>query len=946
MNQLMGQQKRRGGYLATAEGVKKLKEAKRIKKYTYEKIKDVAHVTQDQVKRLFNPQWGNGQYKIGEEAVEAICGVLDLQPEEIVSDWYPLEISPPETVEQESLRENESNLKTPNTEVVRIIKKAAEDGVETLNLSSMGLTELPAEIGQLTNLTELNLGSNSLKSLPPQIGQLTKLTTKLDLGSNSLSSLPPQIGQLTKLTTLDLSSNSLNSLPPEIGQLTNLIELNLYSNSLNSLPPEIGRLTELTTLDLSSNSLSSLPPEIGQLTNLIKLNLSYNSLRSLPLAILKFSKLTVLDLSYNSITSLPSEIVKLTNLKELYLSGNSITSLPSEIVELTNLKELYLYNNSIKSLPSKIGKLKKLINLDIGINALSNLPPEIGQLINLKELSLTENALSNLPPEIGQLTNLTRLDLSENALSNLPSEIGQLTNLTRLDLRGNSLPIPPEILNKDYEPATIINYYLSLQSNQKKPLNEAKMLLVGQGSVGKTCLKERLIRNQYDPLRNKTDGIDIESWNIEIDEREIQVNVWDFGGQEIMHSTHQFFLTKRSLYLLVLDATIREEENRIEYWLKIIQSFGKDSPVIIVGNKADQHPLDIDQRGLQKKYPQIKAFMETSCATEMGIKALQEVVTKELSQLEHIDDQLPLAWFNIKKQLEDLDKDYISYDQYESICKTKGVKEEDNQSTLIQFLHDLGVVLNFKDNDRLRDTHVLNPEWVTNGVYKILNDHQLIIEHRGILDRKILPRILDHDRYPQNKHLFIIDMMRKFELCFDVEPDQKFLIADILPKEEPYTGEWDKTLAFEYHYLVLPGSIISRFIVRMNHYIHQKTYWRSGVVLANEGNTALVKADREDKKIIIRVKGKENTRRNLLTAIRSQFDYIHKTIPGIIPEEKVPLIDHPEIVLDYQGLLGLEAMGEPSIAIGKLRKRIPLKQLLDGIEESSKRKKEDRDSDL
>ena len=119
----------------------------------------------------------------------------------------------------------------------------------------------------------------------------------------------------------------------------------------------------------------------------------------------------------------------------------------------------------------------------------------------------------------------------------------------------------------------------------------------------------------------------------------------------------------------------------------------------------------------------------------------------------------------------------------------------------------------------------------------------------------------------------------------------------------------------------------------MNHYIHQTTYWRSGVVLAHEDNFALVKADREDKIIKIRVEGKANTRRNLLTAIRSQFDYIHKTIPGIVPVAKIPLIEHSEILLDYQELLGLEAMGEQEIAIGKLRKRISLQQLLDGIEE-------------
>lgn len=57
-----------------------------------------------------------------------------------------------------------------------------------------------------------------------------------------------------------------------------------------------------------------------------------------------------------------------------------------------------------------------------------------------------------------------------------------------------------------------------------------------------------------------------------------------------MHATHQFFLTKRSLYLLVLDARSSEEQNRLEYWLKIIGSFGGESPVIVVGNKLDLPP--------------------------------------------------------------------------------------------------------------------------------------------------------------------------------------------------------------------------------------------------------------------------------------------------------------------------------------------------------------------
>jgi putative ribosome biogenesis GTPase RsgA len=71
----------------------------------------------------------------------------------------------------------------------------------------------------------------------------------------------------------------------------------------------------------------------------------------------------------------------------------------------------------------------------------------------------------------------------------------QLTNLTKLDLMFNSLPIPPEILSRRNEPATILDYYFR---ERKEPLNEAKLVLVGQGRVGKTSLVKRLVAGKFD----------------------------------------------------------------------------------------------------------------------------------------------------------------------------------------------------------------------------------------------------------------------------------------------------------------------------------------------------------------------------------------------------------------------------------------------------------------
>ena len=149
---------------------------------------------------------------------------------------------------------------------------------------------------------------------------------------------------------------------------------------------------------------------------------------------------------------------------------------------------------------------------------------------------------------------------------------------------------------------------------------------------------------------------------------------------------HQFFLTKRSLYLLVIDSRLSEDENRIEYWLKIIQSFGGDAPIIIVANKVDQQAPDLDRRGLQNKYENIRKFVETSCQTEHGIDQLRTVIGHEINSLPHIHDQLLVNWFAVKTRLEGLKEDYIPYEAYVRLCKEENIDDELSQRTLIGFL--------------------------------------------------------------------------------------------------------------------------------------------------------------------------------------------------------------------------------------------------------------------
>ena len=428
--------------------------------------------------------------------------------------------------------------------------------------------------------------------------------------------------------------------------------------------------------------------------------------------------------------------------------------------------ELDLSYKRLTSLPPEIAKLTHLRKLDLSINQLTSLPLEISELENLEILDLRSNQLRVLPGEISKLGKLKELDLRINRLTGLPDEIAQLTNLTLLRLEKNLLPIPSEILEQLKQPKEIVDYYLKYRDStfEKRPLSEAKVILVGEGGVGKTSLVNRLLANRFDPHEIKTEGINIQRYHITVDDDKTQnidvwLNLWDFGGQEIMHATHQFFLTKRSLYILVLDARRGEQESRIEYWLKLIRSFAGNSPIIVACNKSDEHQLELDWTGLEKKYPNIRAFIKRmSCQTGEGIRELNQLIEREVAKLEHINDPLLVSWFAVKTQLEEMEENYISYQDYQELCRSESILDEASQRTLIGFLHDLGIILHFQDHPILEDTNVLNPEWVTKAVYQILNSSKLA-QNKGVLDITDLNNILDLEVYPRDKYPFVIDMM-------------------------------------------------------------------------------------------------------------------------------------------------------------------------------------------
>jgi len=644
------------------------------------------------------------------------------------------------------------------------------------------------------------------------------------------------IGGFTKL---DLSKKYLKYLPIDVLQLTNITELYLENNQLTTLPPEIVKLQKLTSLYLGGNMIKTLPSEIGELTDL-----------------------TWLDLGNNQLTTLPPEIVKLQKLTSLYLGGNKLTTLPREITKLRNLTWL-----------------------DLGKNQLTTLPREITNLRNLTRLDLGNNRLTTLPREITNLRNLVGLDLVHNQLTTLPPEIVNLRNLSGLELEGNPLTSPPlEIVYQGIQ--SIHAYFRQREMAGTDYLYEAKLLIVGEAGAGKTTLAQKIKNPRYElQEEDSTKGIEVTQWHFPFNNRTFQVNIWDFGGQEIYHSTHQFFLTKRSVYALVAD--IRKEDTDFYYWLNIVELLSGNSPVLVIKNEKQDRQREINERQLRGQFTNLKATLATDLATNRGLATVLDELQHYLGTLPHVGDALPTTWKNVRAVLENEARDYISLSEFLTLCNDHGFTRREDAMQLSEYLHDLGICLHFQNDALLNKTVFLKPAWGTKAVYRVL-DHPDVQQNYGRFTRADLTAIWHEDTYT-DMHDELLRLMINFKLCYPIPGSQDMYIApQLLTEAQPdYVWDANDNLQLRYKYEFMPKGIITRFIVEMHPWIFEHRYvWRTGVILEKDNTQAEVIEYYNKREITIRVVG--HHKKDLLTIITYELDKIHDSFHHLKCHKLIP----------------------------------------------------------
>ncbi|GFN83148.1 leucine-rich repeat serine/threonine-protein kinase, partial [Plakobranchus ocellatus] len=471
---------------------------------------------------------------------------------------------------------------------------------------------------------------------------------------------------------------------------------------------------------------------------------------------------------------------------------------------------------------------------------------------HVSELDLSCNKLTSLTPDIGELSNLKILTLRGNSrLRELPPKLGLLKSLWKLELELCPLDgaIQDFLQNSRYPVKDILGFLQSVLE-ESTVYNSMNLMFVGFHSIGKTSLLLKLCERGRTPQKathwrdrvNKdeimrqvtllsTVGIDINE--LELEKRTkgpVVFRTWDFGGQKEYYATHQYFLSPRSLYLVVW--SIIDGERGVEsllQWLINIQARAPGAPVIIVGTHLDilrdratrrNFPQDFEESMMmliQKMFlsnpepdksglPNILAAVNVSCKTGENIRTLIDMIYENAFELKHprsrtqhlIGQKIPRKYLLLQSIVRELATERLKIEKEPVLNKSKytlcvqnkmmerGVTfrdvEELEQAT--RFLHENGVLFHYDDLP-LRDLFFLDPQWLCDQLAKVITVKEINnFAQRGVMRLKSLEFLFKSSGQFSTEHIrsYITNLLNKFEVALQFDEDH-LLLPSLLPTE-------------------------------------------------------------------------------------------------------------------------------------------------------------------
>lgn len=679
---------------------------------------------------------------------------------------------------------------------------------------------------------------------------------------------------VSQLSSLNLANNLFTSIPLALPCLAvNLTRLNMSYNSLRSMGHVTSYPASLKQLDLGHNEITcwpSLPRIAASDPHLACYNpqeseyLIFNKLNSKSFNI--FLILAAKNTSKGSTGSASSYNSDVTVVKTSQ-SSNNITSLRTAVLKsvcchrrhlrLESLRTLILGDNLLPRIQLSTDDVSTIGETDDTEWSLVGVAKSRLIFPNLSMLDISNNCLKEIPHSIHELNNLSVFNISGNVeITELPPHMGLLSRLWNLNTRGCSLqdPLRSMIESKKYKTMDIIGYLKSVYEDAR-PYARMKLMVVGVQGIGKTSLLDQL--RSEGPARNKkqvdhwakrmghknintktsrgismsTVGVDIGDW---ICEKKIRTHsqhgpvvfrTWDFGGQKEYYATHQYFLSKRSLYL-VLWRIIDGKKGLAEVlqWLGNIQARAPNSPVIIVGThydavgevfppkKAEELQQIIRDRFIaiadaeKVGLPRVLDSIEVSCRTGHNIKLLSNLIYDTAFSLRPpgskeplLHQRVPASYLaledvigNIAVTLKQVATDpVLNAEQYRIMVTQemqarnyKGFRDwsELNQATM--FLHDNGVLLHY-DDATLRDLYFLDPQWLCDMLAHVVTVREINpFARTGVMKMDDLQHVFKSSTLgTTDNRNYIVSLLNKFEVALTWD-SRTLLIPSLLPPEE------------------------------------------------------------------------------------------------------------------------------------------------------------------
>ena len=375
------------------------------------------------------------------------------------------------------------------------------------------------------------------------------------------------------------------------------------------------------------------------------------------------------------------------------------------------------------------------------------------------------------------------------------------------------------------------------------------------------------------------------------------LTLWDFAGQSVYYDTHPIFLTEQAIYCLVYDLSLNPHDlakpvvkqgvykkfqesvnlktnlDYLDFWMWSVASLEGDAPksvdktaavnrmlprklppVFLVCTHADtpydkkKRPIEIAHEifGCLKSKPygihlsdvfvvdNTKSGTESECPE---VKSLREEVYDVAKGLPHVSETIPIKWLKFDKALRELKeegKHFVTLERAKDIAKSCDIVDDVEFETVMNYLHDLRILIHFDDTPALNELVVLDMQWLIDVFKNVITvkrynrkekefvDLWSKLEKEGILHEELLSHVWGTLSEKEGLYEGLITIMEKFSLlCLLSSENPKSYLVPSMLKTRPSTEIVEVVSSAQIPSLLVkfksgkvPAGLFHRFVVQ------------------------------------------------------------------------------------------------------------------------------------